>query len=1053
MADVRQFRRNLEAANIEGLEVFPGDSRDFDSIDPDIPLVILIHGYQGSAQDMTDPSNEYAYDLQWRPRENDRGWHVLPPINPLNDAFLIDLSQDPIEESPQRNPPETDSWFNFFSNQNGERNIQGSSLNNVSFPVVTFSQGDFGKNAPLDAIEGQNIGASLQLNRVMEEVENSLLTGRSECRRILLIGHSRGGVIARKYILEALNGNLDSEGDNFHRNIVIQRVRFMGTLNSPHLGNNLTNIPDIVRSLDSVFTASIALMVIADPIFAIAVAAIPEIADFGIMREVVDSIMRMEELRDDTLAELAPGSPMLQSLNNLDFILRNHPDPQVSDSLTNIVRASTSGNEPALLNIFGPYIFDISSFIPDTSRLFDIGSWIDAIGDFFSGRDPEPPRLFRWTSNRMNLPYSPVTDAVGDPFTLMKTTLQHVVWSQTFPELIAQNPLTSGGDFVVSNESARLPHSNNHLVVQRHHWNALWLPIYKEFIFGVIENDVLPLFCFPIFTFRIGENIVELKWNTRPLWKYQIVRNIEGDPNHDIRSPLISKGLYYDDVMASNTYRFLVNYKRDNGILTNGNYNDSINIGNITAPIKLIYDRFDLNNKIFLNKAISVANLIRLFHVFTVQSNKIFLDIVKGTLSGGKRIQAVQGKLRNISKPFAVSPNSKSSIVTWIEFDYYEISQKDKPDFIPNRSDSHRSGDYSDIIQGLEKDAAEFGRFIVKVAVFDRSGNKVKVKIIKDQSFIPNTFYKSLKNTISHGVISSPRIKKTDKGYLLTWTANTEALWVAETDVDFNLVTSNSIQNPTQLPLEPDLDFKTVNQNSSFGYSLEDFMEAEIKSRFICLVSNGNKLVVENFDLPSRGISNVQSQIKPEWKTEYYNCKGAVLKGDKNIFMLILSNRGQNGELQPKMIKYEIQNSKLIATQESIYLIFPGLPKLAKRFVVHEVMNRNNDGFEFLFSLSGYFKDSDISSSLFKVGYVLDSKDTQNTLVHNSGFGDYEVCQARNFNDVLNNTVFWKNISSIIFRIGIYSQFIAKANNSNTTYIQKGEMTKIQDQVSGKFSQ
>jgi pimeloyl-ACP methyl ester carboxylesterase len=179
--------------------------------DPRKPLVLLLHGTGGRIDDMTDPvgpsgpDSHYDYD---GPLASDRtiGWRDYPGIGVW--SFTLD----------QMKPKDRiTSWQQILAAHD--------------FPTAAYSQVD---NVGLLQRPSDELAVIFAAIAKRPEFANS---------RIVLIGHSRGGLLARKFLKD-------------HPEFA-PRVSKLITLHSPHLGSQLANVAnafkDAIEGLESVF--------------------------------------------------------------------------------------------------------------------------------------------------------------------------------------------------------------------------------------------------------------------------------------------------------------------------------------------------------------------------------------------------------------------------------------------------------------------------------------------------------------------------------------------------------------------------------------------------------------------------------------------------------------------------------------------------------------------------------------------------------------------------------------------------------------------------------
>ena len=138
------------------------------SLDPSIPIVVLLHGLGGSSLDMTAPASAYPglsfnRNATFSPYR-DEGWNFVPPVLPVARVFL--------------DPPTIalTSWKD--------------ALTAAGFTTLTYSQA------------GPTVAADvLQLGRLVTEalMGNPALMGL----RVAFVAHSRGGIVARSFLVGA----------------------------------------------------------------------------------------------------------------------------------------------------------------------------------------------------------------------------------------------------------------------------------------------------------------------------------------------------------------------------------------------------------------------------------------------------------------------------------------------------------------------------------------------------------------------------------------------------------------------------------------------------------------------------------------------------------------------------------------------------------------------------------------------------------------------------------------------------------------------------------
>jgi hypothetical protein len=179
------------------------------SLDPSLPLVVLLHGFGGTLDDMTNPIAHYgnlAFDRSAViPALTYRGLGTPPPL-PVH-SFFIDSPATSLT-----------SWV--------------QALTAAGFSTLSYRQ----------------TGATIAPNVVQLK---ALATGplSSDSRlsglRIAFVAHSRGGIIARSFLASA---RTDPALASF-----LNRVISLVTLHSPNLGTGLANIANGIDALLAAF--------------------------------------------------------------------------------------------------------------------------------------------------------------------------------------------------------------------------------------------------------------------------------------------------------------------------------------------------------------------------------------------------------------------------------------------------------------------------------------------------------------------------------------------------------------------------------------------------------------------------------------------------------------------------------------------------------------------------------------------------------------------------------------------------------------------------------
>jgi pimeloyl-ACP methyl ester carboxylesterase len=183
------------------------------------PVVILLHGLGGDRNDWMDPFQDrnWPYDHARSPERVDLGVHKEPPLLKL---------------------PGLETRY-FLSPRLGSnaRGVDGSDdrswwdcLSRAGFPVFTYSQVG-ALMVPLSQ------GPVAEFKRFMETVQRDVLSDAAyRGRRVVILGHSRGGLIGRAYL-----GDPEIKADQGER---FPQVNGLITLSSPHQGSHMALMDD-----------------------------------------------------------------------------------------------------------------------------------------------------------------------------------------------------------------------------------------------------------------------------------------------------------------------------------------------------------------------------------------------------------------------------------------------------------------------------------------------------------------------------------------------------------------------------------------------------------------------------------------------------------------------------------------------------------------------------------------------------------------------------------------------------------------------------------------
>lgn len=279
----------------------------------DKPVVILLHGLGGDSRDWTDPFQErnWPYDHRSDPSAVELGEHKAPPIAKLPgiDTKLF-LSPRLASNSRGRDGSDARSWWH--------------ALVEAGYPVFTYSQ----SGALMVPFSG---GPVAEFRTFMQVLQEDVLSDQTlGSRQVVLLGHSRGGLVARAFL-----GDRQVKADGAPRRFPC--VTGLITLSSPHQGSHMALLDDkIIGFLNKIEKA---------------VPTLP--GDLG--GRVIDTLKsRIDDYVGPHGDEIEPGSSLFRSLEGQEPI---HQGLRV---------ISVGGTSPRLLRIY-IWTFTTDSLVPRRS--------------------------------------------------------------------------------------------------------------------------------------------------------------------------------------------------------------------------------------------------------------------------------------------------------------------------------------------------------------------------------------------------------------------------------------------------------------------------------------------------------------------------------------------------------------------------------------------------------------------------------------------------------------------------------------------------------------
>jgi pimeloyl-ACP methyl ester carboxylesterase len=192
------------------------------------PVVILLHGLGGDRNDWMNPYQDrnWPYNHRSSPQPVELGAHSSPPIAKLPGLETRYFFSPRLGSNMRgRDGSDDRSWWN--------------ALTRSGFPTLTYSQ------VP-ELMMPLSRGPVAEFKTLMEMLQRDVLSDPAlRSRQVVIVGHSRGGLIGRAYL-----GDPDVKADRAGR---FPKVTGLLTISSPHLGSQMALLDDkVIGFLDKI---------------------------------------------------------------------------------------------------------------------------------------------------------------------------------------------------------------------------------------------------------------------------------------------------------------------------------------------------------------------------------------------------------------------------------------------------------------------------------------------------------------------------------------------------------------------------------------------------------------------------------------------------------------------------------------------------------------------------------------------------------------------------------------------------------------------------------